>query len=82
MTVKVDTQKKQFESSFLKAFSALTRMSQNVALQTAREHVEAVLAMYNDGYTAMETAQYLRQLIDIDQIKHSQSGQPLTAGWK
>lgn len=56
--MKKDPAKRQFESNFLRAFSALTLLPQQEALRIARTHAEHALAMYSDGYSADETARY------------------------
>ena len=66
MRSKVDPATKQFESSFLKEFAAQTRLPQTTALRLARERVEDILIMFNDGYSALETARYIRKLVSTE----------------
>ncbi len=82
MSSKIDYEKKQFESKFLKEFSALTRFTQTTALRVAREYVEDILILYNDGFTALDTARYICQLINIDEIKRSQYSISASASWR
>lgn len=61
--MKKDPVKRQFESNFLRTFSALTQLPQQEALRIARANVEYALAMYSDGYSADETARYMAKLV-------------------
>ena len=77
-----DVLKKRFEADFMRAFSALTKLPQVVALRVAREHVETVLAMYNEEYSAKEAASFVVSVIDVDEIKKGALGVPASAGWR
>lgn len=82
MSHTIDHAKKQFESQFLRNFSALTKLSQSIALKVARDYVEDVLIMFNDGYSPLETARYLCKLIDVAEIKDSQYSMSVSASWR
>lgn len=81
MSSKIDHAKRQFESTFLKEFAALTRFPQTTALRIARDNVEDILIMYNDAYSPLETARYLCKLINIDEIREAPSFSA-SAGWR
>lgn len=82
MSNKIDYEKKQFEAKFLKEFSALTRFPQSTALRVAREYVEDILILYNDGFSPLDTARYICKLINIDEIKRSQYSASANTSWR
>ena len=53
-----------------------------MALKVARDYVEDVLILYNDGYSPPETARYICKLINVDEIKQSQYSLSASAHWR
>lgn len=82
MSRTVDHALKQFESKFLREFSALTQFSQSTALRIARDYAEDILILYNDGYSTLETARYICKLIDVAELKKNQYSLAASASWR
>ena len=71
MSTKDDYEKKHFEVSVLKEFSARTKLTQTNAMKICRQHAGQILTMYSDGYTAQDTAKHICSLINVDEIRSS-----------